>query len=531
MQPIDPNNETAHSFVVLGASGRLAMQKVFPALWALYRDNRLPQGTRIFTFSRTKLHTRTYRLTCAPYMNLDPQRDPQKFNSFWLTVHCVQGQYDQAEDYAALTEAMIRQETKHNQIYANRIFYLALPPVVFDHATTNLSRKCKSLTGCTRIVVEKPFARNDLTYRPYQTALCQTFKESQIYMIDHFLSKQISQNLFGLRFANLLWSGTLNNRHVAAVMITVKCEKPVKARAEYFNFFGIIRDVMTNHMMQLLALVSMDKPYSNTIDDLRNERLKLFKEVTTANMGDVILGQYRNNRMESDPDKVGYTEHSYIPKDSMTPTFAMVVLHINNRRWSGVPFILRAGKAMNDTKTEVRIQYKSAECDEGKNEELEIRNELVLRVAPFEEIFMRLLLKQPGEELCLKETALNLRVDERNTKYMPNYNSLILDLFKGNQSMFMRTDEQCEIWRIFSPILQSIDLDRPKPLPYDFGSRGPVLAYRKAERVGFVFFASDEWRENKETLDYTVKSSRILSGPHHALKPERAQVKLKSSEI
>ncbi|XP_017134833.1 glucose-6-phosphate 1-dehydrogenase [Drosophila miranda] len=529
MQPIDPNNDTATSFVVLGASGKLAKEKIFPALWALYRDNRLPQGTRIFTYCRTKLHTRTFRLTCAPYMDLDPERDPPRFNIFWTTVHCVQGQYDQADDYVALTEAMVRQETKHNQVYANRIFYLALPPITFDHVTLNLGRMCKSPLGCTRIVVEKPFARNDLTFKPYQTLLCQSFKESQIYMIDHYLSKQISQNLFGLRFANNLWSETLNNRHVAAVLITWKCEKPVKARAEYFNFYGIIRDVMTNHMMQLLALVAMDKPYTNTIDDLRDQRLNIFKDVVTPDMGDVIIGQYR--RAENDPEKMGYTEHSYIPRDSLTPTFAMVVLHIKSRRWSGVPFILRAGKAMNDTKIEVRIQYKSVACDEGNSKDLDIRNELVLRLAPFEEIFMRLRLKQPGEELCLKEAALNLRVDERDTKYMPNFRSQILDILKGNQSMFMRTDEQCEIWRIFSPILQKIDLDRPKPLPYDFGTRGPLLAYRKAERVGFVFFTSDEWRESKENLHYTVKSSRILSGPHYSLKPDRQPAKLKPSEI
>ncbi|KAH8314879.1 hypothetical protein KR074_007192 [Drosophila pseudoananassae] len=531
MLPIDLNNETAYSVVVFGASGKLAMQKIFPLLWSLYRDNRLPQGTRIYTFCRTPLQTKSYRLQLIPYMNLDKNRDPTKYNSFWMNVHCVQGEYDKPECYEALAKLMATHEVKHNQTVANRIFYLSIPLAVFDQVTLNVSRKCTSTTGWNRVVVEKPFARDDITFRSFQSALCNCFKESQIFLMDHLLSKQVMQNFIALRYSNYLWGETLNNRHVAAVMITVKSTEPVPAsRAEYFNQFGIIRDVMTNHMVQMMAMLTMDQPYSNDPEDLRIERLKVLRDILTPNMGDVIIAQYKNNGVETDPEKCGYVEHYYIPKDSFTPTFAMIVLQMKTQRWAGVPFILRAGRALNDTKVEVRVQYKAADCDSFHSDSSNVRNELVLRMHPFEEVFMRMRLKRPGEDLCLRESELSLRVDDRGPRVPTSLASMLLDVFSGNHSFFMRTDEQCEIWRIFSPILSIIDNDRPRPLFYPFGTRGPIAAYHKAERAGFVFFASDEWHQSYETLEYTVQKSKLLIGPHTAFKPIRTIKARKSSK-
>ncbi|ALC43117.1 CG7140 [Drosophila busckii] len=512
MLPIDPTNETAYSFVVVGASGRLALSRIFPALWQLYRDNRLPQGTKIFTFCRTPLDTAKYRLQCVPYMGLDKQHDKHKYNSFWTNVHCLQGQYDQPEDYMELTAAMVLQESKHNMSYANRIFYLAIPPILLDQVTLNISRKCQSHTGWTRIIVEKPFARNEITYRPYQTQLCQTFKESQIYMIDHYLSTLVVQNFFVLRFINHIWSETWNSKHIAAVMISVKSDKPVQARANYFNQFGIIRDLMTNHMMQLLTLLTIDQPYSNLVDDLRDEKLKVLRQVVTVDLADMVLAQYCNNGKESDATKLGYTQHSYIPKDSLTPTFALVVLHLNNKNWTGVPFILRVGHALNETKTEIRVQYKSISCDRSEGNQ-SVCNELVLRLQPREELFMRMMLKRPGDKLCLKETQLNLMLPDRTT-VPSNLQRLLLNVFAGNQMFFMRTDEQCEIWRIFSPVLTKIDVDRPKPLQYAFGSRGPMAAYRLAASNGFQFYESDDFHADKDIA--VEESEQQLKPPSRA---------------
>ncbi|TDG47665.1 hypothetical protein AWZ03_005963 [Drosophila navojoa] len=505
MLPIDSTNEVAYSFVVFGASGRLALSRVFPALWQLYRDNRLPQGIKIFTFCRTKLELRTFRIKCVPYMDLERSRDPEKYNSFWTNVYCLAGQYDNAEDYAELTAAMARQESRHDMLVANRIFYLALPPIVFDQVTLNIARKCLSSSGWNRVVVEKPFGRSDVAYKVYQTQLCQTFKESQIYMIDHYLSRQVIHNFFVLRFTNLIWSETWNNKHIAAIMISVKCEKPVQARADYFNQYGIIRDVMTNHMMQLLAMLALEQPYSSDVEDLRDERLKVLRQVLTVEFSDVLLGQYVNNGREQDPAKVGYTQHSYIPKDSVTPTYAMAVLRINNKRWTSVPFILRVGKALNETKTEVRVQYKPTQCNHSGNSS-SIPNELVLRLAPREQLFMRMMQKRPGPRMALRETELDLLLRDRAVP--ANYQALLLDVFAGNQMMFMRTDEQCEIWRIFSPVLAEIEYERPRPFYYEFGSCGPMAAYEMAARQGFKFYESDEWHASRGNPSATADVSK-----------------------
>ncbi|KAH8371195.1 hypothetical protein KR093_006476 [Drosophila rubida] len=509
MLPSDPTNETAYSFVVFGASGRLALRKIFPALWQLYRDNLLPQGTKIFTFSRTRLELARFRIKCVPHMQLDRNRDPAKYNSFWTNVHCCCGSYDNPYDYTQLRDAMVRQETKHNMTLANRIFYLAVPPVVFDHVTLNISRKCLSQTGFNHVIVEKPFARNEVTFKPYQAQLTQTFKESQIYMIDHYLSKRVMQNFFIVRYTNLIWSETWNNRHIAAVMISVKCEHPVSEYVEYFNQFGIIRDVMTNHMMQLLAMLTMEQPYSNYVEDMRAEKLKVLKQILTLDMSDLLLGQYANNGRETNASNVGYAQHPGIPKNSLTPTYAMAVLRLKCKRWTGVPFILRVGKALNETKTEVRVQYRPMDCERSEHSK-SLPNELVLQLAPKENLFMRVLLKQPGlHGLCLREAQLNLMSRERGPP-LPNFSSLLLDVFEGNQMLFMRSDEQCEIWRIFSPALTYIDVEHPKPLPYHFGSRGPLAAYDMARKNGFVFYESDDWHAVVQEQEHKDSNSRAL---------------------
>ncbi|KAH8338016.1 hypothetical protein KR059_003028 [Drosophila kikkawai] len=520
--------EVAHTLVIFGASGNLARRKVFPLLWTLYRDNQLPKRFRIFTYCRTPVRVSTYRRRVMPYVTLDQIKDLEKYERFWSKVYCVQGKYNKPEHYAALAKAMRKQERKHTHLVspkANRIFYLALPPRSFDQVTLHASRQCSSPNGWTRIIVEKPFASDDITYGFFRKALLESFRESQIYLIDHQLSRRVIQNLLLLRFANNFWGNTMNNRHVAAVMISVKSALPVPEwRANYFEEFGIIRDLMGNHMMNMLAMMAMDQPFASSTEEVREERLKTLRQVVAPDIRHVVIGQYIR---KSEGSKCGYKEHSYIANDSTQATFALVILHIDSPRWQGVPFILRAGMALNDTKTEVRIQYKPVDCQPYHTHSGEIRNEMVLRSQPTEEIFMRLRLKKPGQELCPGDAELNLCLDDcgRELPRMKHYQDALLDVFKGDQTYFLDTEEQCQIWRIFSPILSLIDTLRPYPLYYEFGSRGPIQAYRQAERAGFVFFASDEWhRGEEELMESTLekKVSKASLGPKD-VKPERAR--------
>ncbi|KAH8245527.1 hypothetical protein KR032_011355 [Drosophila birchii] len=537
METSRKNVEVTHTLVIFGASGNLARRKLFPLLWSLYRDDQLPKRFRIFTYCRTPVRVKTYRRRVLPYVNLDRSKDLEKYERFWSKVYCVQGKYNKAEHYAALAKAMRIQERRHTHMISpktNRIFYLALPPRSFDQVTLHASNQCSSPNGWTRIIVEKPFASDDITYGLFGKALRESFRESQIYLIDHQLSRRVFHNYHQLRFANRFWGSTMTNQHVAAVMISVKSKLPVPEwRANYFEEFGIIRDLMSNHMMHMLALVAMDQPFANTTEELREERLKVFSRMKVPNISHVVLGQYRSKEENEDSARCGYKEHSYIAKDSTQATFAMVILYIDSPRWEGVPFILRAGMALNDTKTEVRIQYKSVSCRPYHTDKGEIRNEMVLRTQPTEAFYLRLRLKGPGMQLCPGEAEVNLCLDDlgREIPPMKYYQDALLDVIKGDQTFFFQTAEQCQIWRIFSPILTTIDDIRPYPLYYEFGSRGPMQAFRQAERAGFVFFATDEWHQSEEALEYTVEKSEMAKGSPEirAIKPERAKKPWKCS--
>ncbi|KAH8289613.1 hypothetical protein KR054_008061 [Drosophila jambulina] len=524
-------DEVSYTLVIFGASGNLARRKLFPLLWSLYRDNLLPKRLRIFTYCRTPVRVKTYRQRVRPYVSLDRSQDLEKYERFWSRVYCVQGKYNKPEHFALLAKAMRKQERKHTHSVSpktNRIFYLALPPKCFDQVTLNASRECSSPTGWTRIIVEKPFASNDVTFGFFRKSLCESFRESQIYLIDHQLSRRVIQNLLQLRFANNFWRNTMNSQHVAAVLISVKSELPVPEwRSNYFEEFGIIRDLMSGHMMHMLAMITMDEPFASSPEEVREERLKTLRQVLAPDMRHVVIGQYRSREDNEDPARCGYREHSYIADTSTQATFALVILHIDSPRWRGVPFILRAGMALNDTKSEVRIQYKPVNCQPYHLNTGEIRNEMVLRTQPTEEFFMRLRLKKPGWDLCPGEAELSLCLDNSSKELprMKHYRDALLDVFSGDQTYFLQTDEQCQVWRIFSPILRAIDILRPYPLYYEFGSRGPMQAYRQAERAGFVFFATDEWHRDDQLQEDTLdeSSSRYGGAPGvESAKPVRA---------
>ncbi|KAH8237481.1 hypothetical protein KR038_000546 [Drosophila bunnanda] len=528
---VKDEDEVVHSLVIFGASGNLARRKLFPMLWSLYRDKQLPKRFRIFTYCRTPVRVKTYRRRVLPYVNLDRSKDLKKFDCFWSKVYCVQGKYYKPEHFAALDRAMRMKERKLTHLSrprANRIFYLALPPCCFDQVTLNASRQCSSPNGWTRIIIEKPFASDEVMYNFFEISLCNSFRESQIYFIDHLLSRRVLQTYHLLGLANRLWGSTMNNEHVAAVMISVKSQLPVPEwRANYFEEFGIIRDLMASHMLHIVALLTMDQPLGSTVEELREERLKALRHVLTPDIRHVVIGQYRSHVDNEDPARCGYKEHSYIADDSTQATFAQVILHIDNSRWQGVPFILRAGMALNDTKSEVRIQYKSVPCQPFHMGQGEIRNELVLRTQPTEEIFMRLRLKGPNLRLCPAEAEVSLTADTFEGRVPPLqcYQDALLDVLKGDQTYFLHTAEQCQVWRILSPILTTIDTIRPHPLYYEFGSRGPMHAYRHAEHAGFVFFATNKWHQSEEGLGYTLEQSRLAKGlPQiEGVKPERAK--------
>lgn len=483
-----------HVFVILGASGDLAKKKIYPTLWWLFRDRLLPSNTIFYGYARSKLTIEEVCEKCNQYMKVKPEEEA-RYAEFWAANRYFAGSYDKRQDFEMLNQEITKVEGSAKT--ANRLFYLALPPTVFQSVTVHIRNTCMGERGWTRIIIEKPFGRDSDSSQELSDHLAKLFKEEQMYRIDHYLGKEMVQNLMSLRFGNRIFSPTWNRECVACVQITFKEPFGTQGRGGYFDEFGIIRDVMQNHLLQILCLTAMEKPASLHPDDIRNEKVKVLRCIRELTRDDVVLGQYVGNPEGKDEDsRMGYLDDKTVPEGSTTPTFALAVLYINNERWDGVPFILRCGKALNERKAEVRVQYRDVPGDIFNGQAK--RNEMVIRVQPGEAVYIKLMTKTPGMNFEMEETELDLSYNSRykSVKMPDAYERLILDVFCGSQMHFVRTDELSEAWRIFTPLLHEIESDKLPPIPYVYGSRGPVEADEMVKKHGFKYYGSYKWPES-----------------------------------
>lgn len=484
--------KTPHTFVILGASGDLAKKKIYPTIWWLFRDRLLPDNTKIVGYARSRLNTDDVRQKCHQYMKVR-DADKEVYELFWRANSFVSGSYDDSAAFRQLDGALSQLEQCDD---ANRLFYLALPPSVFAPVTENIRHTCMSKRGWSRVIVEKPFGRDAASSAALSNHLASLFKEEEIYRIDHYLGKEMVQNLMTLRFGNAIFGPVWNRNHIANVIISFKEPFGTQGRGGYFDEFGIIRDVMQNHLLQILCLVAMEKPCTSAADDIRDEKVKVLKSTSVLKLDDMVLGQYVGNKEASGDAALGYLDDPTVPKGSVTPTFAAAALWINNERWDGVPFILRCGKALNERKAEVRIQFRDVAGDIFGGQTR--RNELVMRVQPGEAVYVKLMTKRPGMTFDMEETELDLTYGARykDIKLPDAYERLILDVFCGSQMHFVRSDELAEAWRIFTPVLHQIEEQKPTPVPYRYGSRGPKQSDELCARLGFKYTGTYQWQKN-----------------------------------
>ncbi|KAG5890106.1 hypothetical protein JTB14_005241 [Gonioctena quinquepunctata] len=479
-----------HCFVTLGASGDLARKKIYPTLWWLFRDNLLPVNTVFFGYARSKTSINEIREKCHSYMKVKPGQE-ERYEEFWSLNFYFSGHYDSRSDFEMLNQEISKFEKGSVD---NRLFYLALPPSVFEEVTVLIRNTCMADKGWTRIIIEKPFGRDLESSEKLSNHLASLFTETQLYRIDHYLGKEMVQNLMTLRFGNRIFNPTWNRDNIASIQISFKEPFGTQGRGGYFDEFGIIRDIMQNHLLQILTLVAMEKPATCQPDDIRNEKVKVLKSIKAIELKDVVLGQYVGNPSGEGDGKLGYLDDPTVPKGSHTPTYALAVLRINNERWDGVPFILKCGKALNERKAEVRVQFKDVPGDifDGKPK----RNELVIRVQPGEALYVKMMVKTPGIAFDMEETELDLTYGSRysNVKLPDAYERLILDVFCGSQMHFVRADELSEAWRIFTPLLHRIEKEKVTPIPYVYGSRGPKEADELLINNNFTYTGSYKWK-------------------------------------
>jgi glucose-6-phosphate 1-dehydrogenase len=477
------------SIIVVGASGDLARRKIYPSLFALYCQGYLPERFHIFGLARTDMSLEEFReriesrLTCryAPGTSCE-----EKMAAFLAHCHYDAGQYDDVNTYLDLYVHMHRLEGNR---HVNRLFYLAIPPSVFAPACRALGNcgmvQCGSKDPWSRVVVEKPFGRDRASSDALVHDLGRVFTEPNIYRIDHYLGKEMVQNLMVLRFANAVFEPLFNRTHVDSVQVSWMEDLGVEGRGGYFERYGIIRDVMQNHLLQVMALVAMDRPASLKAADVCQAKIDLLKSIPPLTLEDVVIGQYDRSDWQEQPWPA-YRDDPTVANDSRAATYAAVHMHIDNERWRGVPFLLRAGKALDRHLAEIRIRFKAT--SDGMFNELApgpIANELVIRVQPDESIYLLTTNKVPGLKLAVEPTRLDLTYSSAFDEEIPDaYESLILDVIRGNQTLFIRKEELAVAWDIFTPMLHRIDEEKIEPEPYPFGSLGPEAANRFAANLG-----------------------------------------------
>ncbi|KAF8956615.1 Glucose-6-phosphate 1-dehydrogenase [Entomortierella lignicola] len=482
---------------LLGASGDLAKKKTFPALFGLFLHGHIPSTTRIIGYARTKMDRSDYLNRISQYIkNKNTPKVKAMLDQFLDQCTYVSGVYDQDSGFQALEQELQRVE-KETKTF-DRLFYMALPPSVFIPVANGLKKNCYTLKGVNRLIVEKPFGMDLESSRTLSKALGALFREDEIYRIDHYLGKEMVKNIMILRFTNAIFGSCWDRNHISNVQITFKEKIGTEGRGGYFDEFGIMRDVMQNHLFQILSLITMETPASLDAEDIRNAKVEVLRAIPEVVESEVLLGQYGKSEDGSLPS---YLDDDTVPKGSKTATFAAAAFHINNPRWEGVPFVLKCGKALDQQKVEVRIQFK----DMGHNlfqKDITARNELVIRVQPEEAVYLKMTQKLPGHGMETTISELNLSYSSRFTNLsVPDaYENLILDAIMGEQSNFVRSDELDEAWRIFTPVLHKIDRGLVPVEIYPYGSRGPKNLADFVARFGFERHSQVySWPETPQT--------------------------------
>ena len=546
--------------VLLGASGDLAHKKTVPALFHLFCDD----GDALASFSllgaaRTALTSDTWRHKLRAH--LPPGSNESDVNAFLERCSYVRlASYDGdggKEGYKAIAGALDAHERAAGSHICGRLFYLATPPDVFAPAAvacrTHLTHGCddeprswpegdatliprragpghaaaaaRTTRRWARVVVEKPFGHDEASAVELDAVLRAHFAEHQIFRIDHFLGKELVSNILAMRFANALWEPVLNRDHVACVVITFKEAHGVENRGAFFDAAGILRDIVQNHLLQMACLIAMERPVSLCADDVRDEKVKALRAFMPPTPSDCVLGQYE-----------GYRDTAGVRPGSRTPTFATVVLRSSSPRWAGVPFILRAGKGLNERKTEIRVQLQPPPGAltspwpplAGPQPTSAGRDELVIRVQPKEAIYLKLSVKAPGGssqarrqrgcsggagaaacgsgggelQSChsipttMAELDLDYGARYEGLRIPDAYQLLLADcILHGDRSSYVRSDFVRFAWRLFDPLLAATEArDVAAPIPYAVGSRGPDEGDALVAREGYVRSTCYVWR-------------------------------------
>lgn len=469
--------------VILGATGDLTWRKLIPAIYNLYLDKWTPKNFAIIGVSRNKISEKEFQKRLHEGVDKFSRRGKSKKADWanflkYLTIH--QGELNATSTYSAI-ENRIKKLEKKWEVKANQIFYLAVPPNSFEEIARKIGTSGLAKNKLqSRIVIEKPFGHDLQSARHLNDLLHAIFDEGQIYRIDHYLGKETVQNILAFRFANAMFEPTWNRNYIDSVQITVSEQLGVENRGNYYETAGALRDMIQNHLMQLLCLIAMEPPVSFEADEVRNRKVDVLNALRKINSEEVrqfaVRGQYGAGWIKG-KKVVGYHQEPDVSKTSTKETFAALKLFIDNWRWQGVPFYLRTGKRMNETTSVITIQFRPVPHQSFPPEATGNwqSNRLVLNIQPHMDIRMRFQAKRPGLKMILYPVDMQFNYNESYTSGTPEaYETLLLDIIEGDSTLFMRADQVEAAWKALMPVINSWETNPSVNFPnYEAGAQGP----------------------------------------------------------
>jgi glucose-6-phosphate 1-dehydrogenase len=484
------------TLVIFGATGDLAQRKLLPALYNLAHDGALPERFFMVGVSRSSMPHSDYGELAANSIRRFSRRTPDEtvLSELLADVRYVPGTFDDDDTYARLGETLTELDGLAN-IILNRAFYLSTAPAFFPVIVGELGRQqLQSVDGAdVRVIIEKPFGTTLKEARDLNAQVLSVFEERQVFRIDHYLGKETVQNLLAFRFANGMFEPLWNRNYIDNVQITAAEDIGIGTRAGYYDSAGALRDLIQNHMLQLLTLLAMEPPVDFSADPVRDEKVKVLRAIRAPTPEEVpqiaVRAQYGPGVVAGE-QVPGYTQEEGVPEDSNTETYAALRLFIDNWRWAGVPFYVRTGKRLARKVTEIAITLNPVPHLAFRQDgSVGVRpNQLVMGIQPNEGVSLSLVAKIPGTRMAVRPVQMEFLYGTSFMSQSPEaYERLVLDAMRGDATLFTRNDEVEAQWRVCDPIVQTWE-KMPGPLPqYPAGTQGPPEADK-------LLLDGDHWR-------------------------------------